>query len=66
VAAGLPAAGSVFTAGDEALAAAWAAIPAPDAEGHAAESRHLGCGGRSFQVLPLGGASLGLVLVQPE
>jgi hypothetical protein len=66
IAAGLPGPGAVLAAGDEALAAAWAAIAAPDAEGQAAEARTLRLQGRAFRALPLAGPSLGLVLLQPE
>jgi hypothetical protein len=66
VQAGLPGPGTLFAASDPALEAAWTAIPAPDAEGHQAEGRSLQGGNRRFRALPLGGPSLGLVLVQPE
>lgn len=65
-AAGLPGPGTVLTAGDEAATAMWASIPGPDAEGHQADARALSVNGHRFHILPLGGASLGLVLVQPE
>lgn len=63
--AGLPGAGQVLWGGDSALEAAWAAIPAPSAEGAAAAEFVLHLAGRPCRALPLQGDSLGLVLVEP-
>ena len=62
-AAGLPAGGEVLYEGDPALEALWKAIPGPDAEHHPAAAQDLVIRGRVFRAEPLGGLSLGIVLV---
>ena len=60
---GLPAGGEALFGEDPALEAAWRSIPAPDAEHRAAPAVDLEIGQRAFRAEPLGGASLGVVLV---
>jgi hypothetical protein len=60
----LPETGEPLFALDPALEAVWRAIPAPDAEHRPAPALELTVVGRPFQAVPLGGASLGIVLVQ--
>ena len=61
--AGLPAGGEVIFAGDPALEGLWRAIPGPDAEHRPAGALELSIRGRVFRAEPLGGLSLGIVLV---
>jgi len=63
IAAGLPEAGARIFQDDPELEAAWRAIPAPDAEHRPADPVRLRLQSRAFQAQPLGGASLGVVLV---
>ncbi len=63
---GLPEVGRRLGAGDEALQQAWAALPAPAADGRVAGPTTLTLQGRPFEVRPLAGASLGMILVQPR
>jgi hypothetical protein len=65
-AAGLPAAGEPVFGDDPELEAAWRAIPPPDFENRAAAPVGLRVRGRDFRAEPLGGASLGVVLVLAE
>jgi hypothetical protein len=60
---GLPETGEVLFAGDAALEAAWRAIPGPDSEHAPAPARDLTLAGQAFRAEPLGGFSLGIVLV---
>ncbi|HJU84219.1 MAG TPA: hypothetical protein VJ600_08405 [Holophagaceae bacterium] len=66
VALGLPASGAPLHGGDEAVRSAWAAIPAPDADGRAGGARELVVAGRPLRAQPLEGEGLGLVLVEPR
>lgn len=59
-AAGLPAVGRRLAAEGEAL------LPAPGPDGTVGAPAMLDLGGRPFEAAPLGGASLGLLLVQPR
>lgn len=61
--AGLPEPGAPVFQDDPELEAAWRAIPAPDGEHRAAEPLALTIQQQTFRVEPLGGASLGVVLV---
>ncbi len=63
---GLPEVGRRIGAGDEALQEAWGALPAPAADGTVAEPLTLRIQGRSFEIRFLTGASLGMILVQPQ
>jgi hypothetical protein len=63
LAAGLPPVGDTLHGEDEALAEAWRALGPPDAEHRPAPPVALTIGLRPFRAEPLGGASLGLVLV---
>ena len=65
VAAGLPPGGAVIFDEDPELEAAWRAIPGPDAEHRPAGPVALTLAGRPFRAEPLGGASLGIILVLP-
>jgi hypothetical protein len=65
-AAGLPGCGSRVHAGDAALEAAWKALPAPDAEGRASAPITVVLAGRAFTASPLEGASLGIVILEPQ
>ena len=60
---GLPQPGDPVFQGDPELEAAWRAIPPPDAEHRAADRVDLRIQDRPFRAEPLGGASLGVVLV---
>ena len=66
LAAGLPAAGEPVFRDDPELEAAWRAIAPPDAEHRAAAAVALRIRGRAFRAEPLGGPSLGVVLVLAE
>ncbi len=66
VAEGMPAIGSRLAQGDEGLREAWSALPAPAADGTVSTPVQVVLGGRSLEVVPLAGASLGLLLVQPR
>ena len=63
---GLPAAGATLPGGETEAKAAWAAIPAPDAEGRVAGAVDLNVAGRALRAQPLAGEALGLVLVEPR
>jgi hypothetical protein len=63
VAAGLPPVGDTLHGPDEALATAWRALAPPDADHRPAAPVVLAIALRPFRAEPLGGASLGLVLV---
>ena len=60
---GLPPGGTAIFTEDAALETAWRAIPSPDAEHRAAPAVDLVIGQRAFRAEPLGGASLGVVLL---
>ena len=60
---GLPGAGVEVFAGDPELEAVWRSIPPPDAQHRAAAPLEVALRGRAFRAEPLGGASLGTVLV---
>lgn len=62
--AGLPEAGKALWQDDAAAEAAWKAIPAPAADGTPAAPTEVSLGGQSLRALPLGGDSLGVVLVE--
>ena len=66
LAAGLPAAGEPVFRDDPDLETAWRAIAPPDAEHRAAAPVSLRIRGRAFRAEPLGGPSLGVVLVLAE
>ena len=63
LAAGLPEPGEPVFRADSGLERAWRAIPPPDPEHRPAAPVALQLGGREFQAEPLGGLSLGVVLV---
>ena len=63
LAAGLPGAGERIFREDPELEAVWRAIPAPDGEHRPADPVELRLQSRTFRAEPLGGASLGVVLV---
>ena len=60
---GLPPGGSELWAQDPALESSWRSIAAPDAEHRPAPAVLLELAGQGFRAEPLGGASLGVVLV---
>jgi hypothetical protein len=63
VQAGLPLGGAALFEGDPDLEAAWRAIPGPDAEHRPAQAVELVIRQRPFRAEPLGGPSLGIILV---
>ena len=62
-AAGLPPAGTALFTADAALEPLWRAIPGPDAEHRPAPPQDLVIREAAFRAEPLGGPSLGIVLV---
>ncbi|HJW09121.1 MAG TPA: hypothetical protein VJ483_05755 [Holophagaceae bacterium] len=63
---GLPAPGSAVHDGEEGALAAWAAIPAPGADGHARAALEMEVRSRGLRAQPLEAEGLGLVLVEPR
>lgn len=64
-AAGLPVKGAVIHGGEPAAQSAWAAIPAPAADGAVGAAFTFMVGGRTLKATPLDEESLGLVLLEP-
>lgn len=64
ISAGLPEGGRKVWGEDATAESAWRAIPSPNAEDQAGEPVRFVMAGRSFLAEPMGGESLGIVLVQ--